>query len=111
MILTALCLLVLAVLGGLSGVQAAPSGRVIINKKGKGGKPSFGFLLKSFFGTLIDPTYSGEIKVSKVADKGKAGGKGRKGKAGSGSSVFGEGGAAFGGGSSFGPVCGPNGCT
>ena len=106
----AILLVLLCLLGSFMELDAAMTGRVMVNKAGRQRKLTFGFLLKSFFGTLFDPTYSGEIKVSKPsAAKGKASKGGKKQKLGS-PGVFGEGGAAIGGGS-FGPVCGPNGCS
>lgn len=107
-----LVVLLLLALVLTSPVDAAATGRVILNKSLSKKKLTFVFMVKSFFGTLIDPTFSGEIKVSKPSAKGKSvGGKaGGKHKLGSAAGVFGEGGAAIGGGS-FGPVCGPNGCT
>lgn len=88
----------------------AATGRVILPSKGKKSgtkKLTLGFMIKSFFLTIIDPTFQGEINMESASTSKAKGGKGKKHKLGAG--VFGEGGAAIGGGS-FGPVCGPNGC-
>lgn len=103
-------LLVALVLLQSPAVDAAATGRVILNKGLNKKKLTFVFMVKSFFGTLIDPTFSGEIKVSKPKGKSAGGKTGGKHKLGSAAGVFGEGGATIGGGS-FGPVCGPNGCA
>lgn len=78
---------------------------VTIGKKRKQ-KLSFPFMVKAFFTSMIDPTYSGQVEVPKpTSKKGKI--KGKKSKLG-GEGPFGAAGMTGGGG--FGPVCGPNGC-
>lgn len=103
--------------------HSAATGRVVLPSRkngGRGGKRkqselTFSFLVKSFFTTMVDPTYQGAIilETSSPSSMKAKGGKGKKYKLGGAASpsvnVFGEGGATFGGGS-FGPVCGPNGC-
>ena len=81
---------------------------VRIGKKRKQ-KLSFPFMVKAFFTSMVDPTYSGVIEAPAPAPavKGKKGSKG-KGKAAS-AGPFGAAGVT--GGTGFGPVCGPNGCT
>jgi len=81
---------------------------VRIGKKRKQ-KLSFPFMVKAFFTSMVDPTYSGvvETPLPAAAGKGKKGSKGKGSKAAAG--PFGA--AGITGGTGFGPVCGPNGCT
>jgi len=74
-------------------------------KRRRSSKPSLSLLFRSFFVTLIDPTYQGAIECKAVSQKKSK----KKGKGSGSSSVFGPGGAASSS-MSFGPVCGPNGC-
>ena len=95
-------------------VSAGATGRVIVPKKGSSRstrkKLTFPFLVKSFFVTMVDPTYHGNLHLESAEPLSSLKAKGGKGKrAKLGGAVFGEGGATIGGGS-FGPVCGPNGC-
>lgn len=53
-----------------------------IGKKRKQ-KLTFPFMVKAFFGSMIDPTYAGEVDVPKPEKEGK-GSKGKKQKLGSG---------------------------
>lgn len=68
-------------------------------------KLGFFFMIKSFFGTLIDPTSVDSVKHAPI-DRSESSGKSKKGK-GSKLGAF----PAISGGASFGGVCGPNGCT
>ena len=101
--------------------HSAATGRVVLPSRKNGGRGrkrkrselTFSFMVKTFFMTMVDPTYQGALETSSPSSMKAKGGKGKKNKLGGAASpsvnVFGEGGATFGGGS-FGPVCGPNGC-
>ena len=64
------------------------------------------FMVKSFFGTLIDPTSLDSVKHAPI-DRTSSSGKSKKGKG----SKLGAFPAMGGGGMGGGAVCGPNGCT
>ena len=88
---------------------------VVVDVHGKAAKPvvtprpkklGFFFMVKSFFGTLIDPTSLDSVKHAPI-DRKSPSGKSKKGK---GSKLGAASFPSLAGGATGG-VCGPNGCT